>query len=251
MNHAENTGTQGVGKISWFVGLPKVKASLRLMVGLPVGLGLKPLLSSGLVLKIYRRHISQEGDGELEGVSRDLGEAAGVREGLRGRAQGWARLWVQWKNGTCGWLKWDCINRSGATKVCRADSQGTSCVSTIKTSSDLTENVLSFHHKNQFGSHRELLCFHHKNHFEPLTESRAPTTKTNSDLTEKAVFQPKNQFERHRERLVFPPQKPVRTSQRKACVSNIKTSSNLTESVLCSHHKNQFEPHRKSLVFPP
>ena len=219
MNHAENTGTQGVGKISWFVGLPKVKASLRLMVGLPVGLGLKPLLSSGLVLKIYGRHISQEGDGELEGVSRDLGDAAGSGKdcgdgpkdgrvcgysGRTARVGGW--------NGTAliGAVPLKFVVRIHRERLVFPllkqvrTSQRTSCLSTIKTSSDLTEN------------------------------SCVSTTKIISNLSQKVVLQP---------------QKPIRTSQRKPCF-NQKTSSNLTESVLCFHHKSQFEPHRESLVFP-
>jgi hypothetical protein len=62
--------------------------------------------------------------------------------------QGWARLWAQWKDGACEWLRWECVIGSGATN---------------SLSSGLTEKVLCFHHKNQFGPHREKSWFDNKN----------------------------------------------------------------------------------------
>jgi hypothetical protein len=177
MNHAGHTITQSVGKISWFVVLPKVKASLGLTVGLPVGLGLKPLLWTRIGLKIYGRHLSQERDGELEGVSRDLGDAAGVREGLRGWVSGMrGRYGPSVRTARVG--GWDGNGFLGAVPltVCR---------------SDLKENVLCFHHKNQFGPHRKVLVY---------------PTKTSSDRADNVSFHHKDQFGPHRERLVVPPQ---------------------------------------------
>ena len=160
-----------------------------------------------------------------------------------------ALVLAQWKDGARRWLRWECVIQSGAITVCLSDSQRTSCVSTTKTSSDLTEKVVLQPQKPVWTSHRKS-CFHHKNQFGLHRESPASTTKTRSDLIEKIFLQPqkpvrttqrkscfhhKNQFRPQSERLVFLPRKPVRTSQRKSCFN----------------HKNQFGPHGERLVFPP
>jgi hypothetical protein len=104
-------------------------------------------------------------------------------------SQGWARLCAHWKDGARGLLRWDCVIGSGATNSLPFE---------------LTESILCFHHKNQFGPHLE--------------------------------------------RLVFPPQKPVRTSQRKSCVPTTNTSSNFTKKVAFQQQKPVWTSPRTSCV---
>jgi hypothetical protein len=212
VSHAGHTGTKSVGKISWFVGLPKVKASLRLTVGLPVDLGLKHLLWTRIGLKIYGRHLSQGGDGELEGVSRNLGDAVRVREGLRGCAPGMGRGYGP-SGRTARVGGWDGSALLGAVPltVCSSDLQRTSCVSTIKP-------VWTSQRKSRF------------NH------------KISSDLKEKVVFPREKTFRTSQRTSCVSTTKSVRTSQRKSTRKNI---SDLTENVLCFNHKNQFGPQEK------
>lgn len=75
--------------------------------------------------------------------------------------------------------------------------------------------------------------------------SRVSTTKASSDLKENVSFHHINHFGSHT-RLVFPPQKPVRTLHRTSCVALTKASSDLTQNGFSFHHKNYFGPHRES-----